>query len=396
MACLDAQDHQTHRVPVEKMRTLNTAIVGCGKVGHLHAKALSRLSESAFVAVCDVDPQHAQQFANEYGVRAYQDVEQMIVRSKVEVLAVCTPHPLHTEPAVKAAEAGVHVLIEKPLASSLQDCDRIISAAKKTEAKIGVMCQRRLYAPCLRIKHAIDANKLGRPILGSVTMYGWRDQAYYQSDPWRGSWDAEGGGVLVNQAPHQLDLLQWYMGPIDELFGLWDNLNHPYIEVEDTAIAMLRFKSGALGNIVVSNSQNPALYGRVDVHGSNGASVAVQTDGGAMFVAGMSTITEPPINDIWTVPGEEDSLAKWKKEDTDSFFSMNAVEHYHQLQISDFLQAILEGRDPLITGEEGRKTVEIFTAIYRSQRDRKPIKFPLASEVGRDDYDGRRVAERLR
>ena len=224
-------------------------------------------------------------------------------------------------------------------------------------------------------------------------MYGWRDRAYYQSDLWRGSWKAEGGGVLVNQAPHQLDLLQWYMGPIDELFGVWDNLNHPYIEVEDTAIAVLRFKNGALGNIVVSNSQNPALFGRVDVFGSNGASVGVQTDGGAMFVAGMSKITEPPINDRWTVPVEESLLDEWKKQDTNFFLSIDAVEYYHQLQISDFLKAINEGRDPLITAEDGRKTVEIFTAIYRSNRDRKPVKFPLEPETDRNDYDGRLRAQ---
>jgi predicted dehydrogenase len=210
-------------------------------------------------------------------------------------------------------------------------------------------------------------------------MYGWRDQPYYKSDPWRGSWKGEGGGVLVNQAPHQLDLLQWYMGPVDELFGYWDNLNHPYIEVEDTAIAVLRFKNGALGNIVVSNSQNPALYGRVYVHGSNGATVGVQTDGGAMFIAGMSSITEPPINDLWTVPGEQELLKQWQKEDSDFFLSINPMEYYHQLQIAEFLQAVINSRDPLITGEEGRKTVEIFTALYRSQRERQPIKFPLTS-----------------
>jgi predicted dehydrogenase len=359
------------------MRALRTAIVGCGKVGHLHAKALSLLAESAFVAVCDTDFQRAQQFAAHYNVRAYCDVEEMIAKSGVESLNVCTPHPLHVEPAVKAANAGVHVLIEKPLASSLEDCNAIIDAGKKSGARIGTMCQRRFYAPCQRIKRALEDGKVGRPILGSVAMYGWRDQAYYKSDPWRGSWKAEGGGVLVNQAPHQLDLLQWYMGQIDELFGYWDNLNHPYIEVEDTAIAVLRFKNGALGNIVVSNSQNPALYGRVYVHGSNGASVGVQTDGGAMFIAGMSSITEPPVNDLWTVRGEEDLLKSWQKEDTEFFQSINAMEYYHQLQIADFLKAIIDSREPLITGEEGRKTVEIFTALYRSQTERRPVKFPL-------------------
>jgi predicted dehydrogenase len=363
------------------METLKTAVVGCGKVGHLHAKALSRLPESVFVAACDADLQRAQQFAAEYKVKAYQDVGEMIAGSGVEMLTVCTPHPLHAEPAIKAAGAGVHVLIEKPLAASLEDCDAIINAGKKSGVRIGTMCQRRFYAPSQRIRRAIDEGKLGRPILGSIAMYGWRDEAYYKSDPWRGSWKAEGGGVLVNQAPHQLDLLQWYMGPVDELFGYWDNLNHPYIEVEDTAIAVLRFKNGALGNIVVSNSQNPALYGRVYVHGSNGASVGVQTDGGNMFIAGMSSITEPPVNDLWTVPGEQELLKKWQQEDSDFFTRTNPMEYYHQLQISDFLQAVIKSDDPLITGEEGRKTVEIFTALYRSQQDCKPIKFPLTSKA---------------
>ena len=374
------------------MEALRTAVVGCGKVGHLHAKALSRLSESVFVAVCDTDLQRAQQFAAEYKVKAYRDVEDMMASSGVEALTVCTPHPLHAEPAVKAANAGVHVLIEKPLASSLQDCDAILNAAKRSGVRIGTTSQRRFYAPCQRIKRAIEEGKLGRPILGSVAMYGWRDQAYYKSDPWRGSWKAEGGGVLVNQAPHQLDLLQWYMGPIDELFGYWDNLNHPYIEVEDTAIAVLRFKNGALGNIVVSNSQNPALYGRVYVHGSNGASVGVQTDGGNMFIAGMSSITEPPINDLWTVPGEQELLKKWQKEDSEFFLSINPMEYYHQLQISEFLTAVIKSHDPLITGEEGRKTVEIFTALYRSQGDRKPVKFPLTAQDDRHDRGVSQVA----
>jgi UDP-N-acetyl-2-amino-2-deoxyglucuronate dehydrogenase len=364
------------------MEPLKTAIVGCGKVGHLHAKALRSAPESGFVAVCGRDLRKTETFAAAYKVKAYVDVEEMIGREGVQALTICTPHPLHAVHAVKAAKAGVHILVEKPLASSLKDCDAILTAAKENGVKVGMVSQRRFYAPCARVKKAIEEGKLGRPILGSVAMYGWRDEAYYRSDPWRGSWQGEGGGVLVNQAPHQLDLLQWYMGAIDELFGFWGNLNHPYIEVEDTAVAVLRFKSGALGNIVVSNSQNPALYGRVYVHGSNGASIGVQTDGGAMFIAGMSGITEPPINDLWTVPGEEVLLKKWQKEDSDFFLSINPIDYYHQLQISDFLRAVIKGRDSSVPGIEGRKTVEIFEALYRSQRDHTPIKFPLAPEGG--------------
>ncbi len=371
------------------MTKVKTGLVGCGKVSHLHAAALSQLDTAHFTAVYSRNRQRALDFAGQYHVRAFTDVEEMVVKSGLDMVIICTPHPFHAAPAIAAMKAGAHVLVEKPLASSLQDCDAMIQAAENAGVLLGTICQRRWYAPVQRIKRALEAGKLDEPVLGTVTMYGWRDKQYYESDAWRGTWEAEGGGVLVNQAPHQLDILQWYMGPIDCLFGYWDNLNHPYIQVEDTAVAVLRFKNGALGNIIVSNSQNPALFGKVAVFGKNGAAAGVQTDGGAMFIAGMSGITEPPCNDIWTIPGEENMLETWKKRDAEFFNSINPMEYYHQQQIDDFLQAIVRDREPAITGREGRKTVEIFTAIYRSQRDNKPVQFPLVPEAGRQDYDGR-------
>ena len=258
--------------------SLKTGIVGCGKVGDFHAKAYSQLGSSAFAAVCDADLDRARAFAERYHVRAYADVAEMIQTEGLDVVSICTPHPAHCGPAVTAAENGCNVLIEKPLASSLEDCDRIIAAGERHHVTIGTMVQRRFYRPCMRIHEAIQAGKIGRPILGMVTMLGWRDRAYYNSDGWRGTWQGEGGGVLVNQAPHQLDLLLWYMGEVEQVYGVWKNFNHPYIEVEDTALAVVKFKSGAVGNIVVSNSQNPALYGKVHIFGENGAGVARGTE----------------------------------------------------------------------------------------------------------------------
>ena len=368
---------------------LKTAVIGVGKVTDLHAKALAKLKESQFTAVCSSKREKADEYAAKFGIKGYTDVSEMVSREKIDVVIICTPHPYHLEPAIAAMEAGAHVLIEKPFASSLADCDAMLSCAKKNKKQIGVICQRRWYKPVQRVKAAIEAGKIGRPVFGTVNMLGWRDEKYYASDPWRGSWKGEGGGVLVNQAPHQLDLLQWFMGEIDELYGVWSNLNHPYIEVEDTANAIIRFKNGAVGNIIVSNSQKPGIYGKVHVHGENGASVGVQTDGGAMFIAGMSNILEPPVNDLWTVPGEELSLKEMVREDSEFFLSLkNPMEYFHERQIEDFLQSLLEGRKPAITGEDGRVTVEIFTAIYRSTRDRKPVKWPLLPEPG-DDFDGR-------
>jgi UDP-N-acetyl-2-amino-2-deoxyglucuronate dehydrogenase len=150
--------------------------------------------------------------------------------------------------------------------------------------------------------------------------------------------------------------------------------------VEDTALAMIRFKSGGLGSIVTSLSQRPGLYTRVHVHGSSGASVGVETDRGATFVAGVSSIAEPPLNDLWTIPGEEHLLAEFQAEDRARFAQVDATTHYHALQIQDFLRAVLGGRPPLVSGEEGRVVVEMFTAVYRSNRERRPVKFPLAAE----------------
>jgi predicted dehydrogenase len=358
---------------------LRTALIGCGKVGQIHAAALRDLPESEFVAACDADRDRAEAFAARFGAaRAYADVATMLKDSGAEAVVIGTPHPMHAGPAILAAEAGAHVLVEKPMAATLADCDTMLAAARKTGVTLGVISQRRLYEPVLRMKAAIDAGKVGAPVLGVFQMYSWRDPAYYRSDPWRGRWDTEGGGVLVNQSPHQLDLLQWVMGgEIDEISGFWANLNHPEIEVEDTAVATVRFRGGALGSIITSVSQKPGIYTKVHVHGSNGASVGVETDRGATFVAGVSAIAEPPLNDLWTIPGEEHRLAEFQDDDRARFARIDATTHYHALQIRDFLQAAIDGRPPLVTGEEGCKVVAMFTAIYRSQRERRPIAFPL-------------------
>ena len=362
------------------MQKLRTGIIGCGKVGHLHAAALAGLPESQFVAVCGRSEVKAVPFANQYGVKAYTDVTEMVTKEKLDAVCICTPHPEHAGPTIAAARAGAHVIVEKPLASSLADCDAMLAAAQAGGVTIGMLCQRRYYPPCQRIRRALDAGSLGRPVLGAATIFGWRDQGYYRSDPWRGTWDGEGGGVLVNQAPHHLDLLLWYMGEVAELTGYWANLNHPYIEVEDTAVAAIRFRSGALGNVLFSNSQNPAIHARVSVHGINGASIGVQTDGGAMFIAGVTKDIEAPFIDLWTIPGEQDRIAQWKQEDAAFFRSIDAVAYFHRLQIEDFLRAIIGGRPPAVSAAEGRRVVELFTAIYRSSRDGRSVKFPLSAD----------------
>lgn len=362
-------------------RKYNTGIIGYGKVAHIHASALKKIENANFTAVCGRDENKSKQFASAYNINSYTSITEMIEKEKMDIVTVCTPHPIHMDSTFEAIDAGANVLVEKPMAISVKHCDLMIDASKRAKKTIGVISQRRLYPSCLRIKKAIDNGKIGKPVFGTVNMLGWRDKKYYDSDSWRGTWSGEGGGVLVNQAPHQIDLLQWFMGSeIDEIYGVAKNLNHPYIEVEDTALAIIKFKNGSLGNIVVSNSQKPGLFGKVHIHGENGSSVGVQTDGGAMFIAGMSKVTEAAVNDIWTIPGEENLLSNWIEEDKTFFNEIDATEYFHFLQIKDFIDAINENRKPLITVEEGKRTVEIFNAIYLSTLKNKPIKFPIPSE----------------
>lgn len=367
-------------------RIFNISIAGCSKVAHLHAKAILSIPNARLAGVWSRTTKKANDFANAYNTKSYSGIAEMIEENSTDLVVVCTAHPFHLQPAIEAAKAGANVLIEKPLASSLQDCDDIISACKNHNVKLGVISQRRWYEPVLRVKKAIEDGKIGKPALATIVLLGWRDKDYYDSDEWRGTWKMEGGGVLVNQAPHQLDIMLWLMGEVDEVYGIWRNINHPYIEVEDTAVAIVKFKSGAVGNILLSNSQKPGIYGKVHVHGDSGASAGVQTDGGAMFIAGKTGVAEPPVNDLWTVPGEEHLLKGWIEEDTDTFNNCDPTIQYMKYQIEDYLDAIGSDREPAVTGESGRQTVELFTAIYRSNRDNAPVKFPLKPEPG---FDGR-------
>jgi predicted dehydrogenase len=367
-------------------RIFKVSIAGCSRVAHLHAKALLEIPNVRISGVWSRTESTAIAFAEKFNTKSYATVTMMVKENKPDLVIVCSAHPFHRDPAVEAALSGANVLVEKPIASSLTDCDAIIEACSKSGVKLGVISQRRWLDPVRRIKDAIDRGKIGKPALVTVTILGWRDKDYYDSDPWRGTWDLEGGGVLVNQSPHHLDLMLWLMGEVDEVYGLWRNMNHPYIEVDDTAVAIVKFRSGAIGNILVSNSQKPGLYGKIHIHGENGSSVGVQTDGGAMFIAGKTGVAEPPVNDLWTIPGEENLLTEWKEKDTEIFKAYDPTVYYFRRQIEEYLDAIEKGREPFVTGSDGRRVVELFSAIYRSTRDNAPVKFPLVHESG---FDGR-------
>ncbi len=346
------------------MNTVKIGIIGCGKVAHFHAKAINNLSNCKLVAACNHSKPKLDEFCSCYDIRGYLEPEEMIRKEHLDAVTICTPHPSHSEIAVKCAHLGCHILVEKPLATSIAECDAMITAARKNGVLLGTLVQRRNYLPCRRIKEIIEAGKIGKPILAEVVILGWRSEEYYKSDPWRGTWKGEGGGLLMTQASHQIDLVNWYLGDIESIYGISANFNHPYIEVEDSAVAVIKYKSGALASLLASNCQNPALYAKVHVFGSNGGAVGVQTDGGQMFIAGVSEIEEPPVTDLWQVPGDATTVDELITEDSIFFKNIDRMIYFHQKHIENFVNAIT-GSDTLCAdGTAGRSTVEVCEAIY--------------------------------
>lgn len=356
-------------------RKLRFGLIGYGKVAALHARALAAAPHCELVSVAGHNKEKRDAFAAQWKLASRENVQEMVQKDGIEAVVITTPHPRHYFDAMDALSAGCHVLVEKPLSLSVSKTEEMIHYAQTTGRALSVVSQRRWYPACTRIRSAIDQGLLGSPMLGQLTILGWRDEEYYKSDPWRGSWDGEGGGVIVNQAPHQFDLLCWYLGEVQEVYGAWANINHPYIEVDDSAVATVRFKSGALASIFISNSQKPGIYAKVHIHGSSGASAGVQTDGGAMFIAGRSSVLEAPYNDLWTIPGQESLRKKWQSEDEAFFATIDATWHFFALQEEEFALSIFEGKAPRVTGFDGLQVARIIEGIYRSNKERTPVQF---------------------
>jgi predicted dehydrogenase len=334
------------------------------------------LAEDAeLVACCDVDPSRTADFAERWGVRhQYTSARAMLDTGQIDVVCVCTPHPQHAEPLVLAAERGIHGVVEKPMAATLADADSVLEAAAKYGTLISAMSQRRWFPAAQRVRRAIDEGKLGpRMLLGESVTEMWRDEAYYRKDAWRGRWDTEGGGVLMNQAPHNIDLLLWYMGPAEEIFGYWANLNHPYVEIEDNAVAVIRFRSGALGILKGTVSMNPErrLHG-VSLVGDSGATLSLDcwqvTDTQQRVSSGPWDIGS---NDIWTVANDADGPVT-REQALD--YHAGGLPNFHAHQLRDIIAAVRERRQPAVTGEDGRRVVAIIQGVYESGRTGRPVK----------------------
>jgi UDP-N-acetyl-2-amino-2-deoxyglucuronate dehydrogenase len=334
------------------------AIVGCGMIAGFHLKALAEIKGAQVVAVVDSVPAALERFAaaNELKCDLYPSLAPALVRRDVDVVIVCTPSGAHMESAVAAAEAGKHVVVEKPLEITLERCDRIIEACTRNKVKLCTIFPSRFADANMVLKQAVDAGRFGRLTLGETTCKWWRPQSYYDQGGWRGTMALDGGGALMNQAIHNVDLLSWMMGPVSHVTGYTATLAHERIEVEDTAVACLRFANGALGVIEATTSVHPGYPKTIAIHGDKGSAVIEQED-----VVRWDFI--PQTAEDRTI---RERFAH-KTGASGGASNPSAISHvYHARQLADFVEAIDTGRAPLVDGREGRKAVEIILAIYRS------------------------------
>jgi UDP-N-acetyl-2-amino-2-deoxyglucuronate dehydrogenase len=341
------------------------AIVGCGMIAGFHLKALADIPGARVVAVVDSVPAALERFAARHDLHCdlYNTVAPALARPDVDIVIVSTPSGAHMESAVAAANAGKHVVVEKPLEVTLDRCDQIIDACDRNRVKLCTIFPSRFGEANRALKDAIDAGRFGRLTLGETTCKWWRPQSYYDQGGWRGTMALDGGGALMNQAIHNVDLLSWMMGPVTHINGFTALLAHERIEVEDTAVGCLRFASGALGVIQATTSIYPGWPKTISIHGDRG-SVVIEQDDVLRWEFTPATPADAEIKERFA----QKTGASGGSSDP------SAISHIgHARQLSDFVQAIESGRPPLVDGREGRKAVEIILAVYRSANTGKPV-----------------------
>jgi len=345
-------------------------IIGCGMIANFHARAIADAGRAQVVACFDTVREAADRLAAAIGCRAYYDLDEMLADPAVEVVTVATPSGAHMEPAVAAAEAGKHVIVEKPLEVTLKRCDKIIQAAEKAGVVVSTVFPSRFHDSSVELKRAVDRGRFGRLTLGDAIVKWYRSQQYYDSGAWRGTWELDGGGALMNQAIHSVDLLLWLMGPAVAVRAATGLLAHQRIAVEDVAVATVKFANGALGTIEASTAVYPGYLKRIEIHGSEGSAIMEEED---------------IIRWDFLKPLKQDEKIREKMAAKVSggggAADPAAIGHHgHTRQFQDVLKAIRKGAVPSIDGPEGRRSVELILAIYKAAETGRAVALPLASD----------------
>lgn len=335
------------------------AIIGCGMIARFHCKAIADIPGAKVVALIGRTKESAQKLAIEIGltdVFCSHSLTEGLAAQGVDALIVTTPSGVHMDAAIEAANAGKHVVVEKPLEITAARCNAIIDACEQAGVLLCTIFPSRFGDANLELKAAIDAGRFGRLTLGETTVKWWRDQRYYDEGGWKGTKALDGGGALMNQAIHNVDLLLWMMGPVASVAAFKDNLAHERIEVEDTAVAAIHFKNGAMGVIQATTSVWPGLSKTISIHGNKG-SVTIEQDDLSLWKFQEELPTDASIRHRFAV----------KTGASGGSSNPGAISHVgHTRQLADFIDAIQKGRKPFVDGAQGRRSVELIEAVYRS------------------------------
>jgi UDP-N-acetyl-2-amino-2-deoxyglucuronate dehydrogenase len=344
------------------MKIWNFGIVGAGLIADFHAKAIQNIKNARLVGICGTNQDKARKLAEKYNCKIYGSYSEMLHSDEIEIVTIATPSGAHTDPVIEAAQCGKHVICEKPLEITLDRIDKMIEAHDIAGTKLGGIFNYRYHDTLGHLKAAVDNGRFGTITFASVEVPWWRNEGYYK-DSWHGTQKLDGGGALMNQAIHMIDMLQYLMGPVDSLQAYTATLGHS-IEVEDTATAVLKFKNNALGVIYGSTASFPGQFRSITITGTKGTVVQVENS-----------------FKVWQFADQTES-------DNEIFNRFNQIEggggvsdpgaipfEPHAKNIAAFIDSIESGKTFEISGQEARKAVEIVLAIYTAAREKRPFVF---------------------
>ena len=337
---------------------LKFALVGCGRIAKRHSELLgqNQIKDACLVAVCDIDKEKADAIANQFNISSYTDMHRMMQSEDIDVVTVLTESGYHAKHVIELAQYGKHIVVEKPMALTLEGADKMIRACDENGCKLFVVKQNRFNVPVVKLKNALDQGRFGKLVMGTIRVRWSRDQAYYDQAWWRGRWDMD-GGVLTNQASHHIDLLEYMMGDVESVFAK-STTALVDIEAEDTGIVLLKFKNGALGIIEATTAIRPK-----DLEGS----ISILGEKGTVEIGGFAVNKMIHWNFVDKQDGDDDIMEK---------YSVNPPNVYgfgHQAYYEHVVDSIQNNSKQLVAGLEGRKSLELISAIYESIETGKEV-----------------------
>jgi UDP-N-acetyl-2-amino-2-deoxyglucuronate dehydrogenase len=352
---------------------LRIGLVGCGSIAPTHARALAALPDAALLACTDTVPERAHAFAAEFGLHPLS-WQELLADPTLDAVTICTPSGLHAELGMQALRAGKHVIVEKPMDVSLEACDALMAAQRETGKILAVVSQHRFDLASQSVRQALDSGLLGNLLLVDARIPWYRTQDYYDSGDWRGTWAMDGGGCLMNQGVHTVDLMRWLAGPVASIYAQARTAAHTGIAVEDAITATLTFADGAIGTLMASTAAYPGFPARLALHGTLGSAIIEGDALHTLAIQGQEAI----IGEVAVTHALQVATGGTKAA-TLAPLPSNTARAWgdaHQAQLTDFIRCCRTGETPLVNGHEGRKAVAVVLAAYESARTGQIVMLP--------------------